>query len=812
MFRLFVISVSLLCFTLSQEHPSIHQEQLEYYNSNYILLERSNESEPIAPITPRDRDPSHEVFGYHPYWMGTSWTNYNFDIISTLAYFSAEATATGELVDLHGWPVNSLINEAHVHGVEVVLCVTLFSNSGLTTLLSNPEYRQNLIDNLLIQVQAGNADGVNVDFESFPASQKENMVTFITDLTNTFHQEIPGSQVTLAMPPVDWNDAWDYHALASISDGLFIMGYNYHWSGSSTTGPNSPLSGSGYTLTWTLLDYLEKTDHQSEKLIMGYPYYGFEWPAVSNLPGATTTGTGDAQFYLEMEGSALSFGKLWHESSQTPWYNYENNGWYQGWYDDSLSLSLKYDLAIENDLKGIGIWALGYDGNNTELWDLLHAKFGNAAPPTTPGRLTVKNVGEGSIKIEFHGAQTASEFIVLRGYLEDGGELDTLGIFSERPILIDDLNNGETYFLSIVAANIFGTSNQTEMLGVVPSSSPVSCLIVNGFDRVDGTNNTFDFIRQHGSAIQEHGYAFDSATNEAVIENDIDMMDYQFVDWILGEEGTANSTFSGFEQEIAKTFLEDGRFLFVSGSEIGYDLANQGSVNDNQFYEYYLKADYISDAAGGSQGTYSGYGVNNSIFNGITNITFDNGSQGTYDVDWPDGIKPVGGANICAKYNNTDYDTRGGMGIEYVGPFGSSSQTGGLVYLAVGFETIYPESKRTELMEMILNLFNSQLVIDKPIASLTPLSLSIYRLYPNPANMSITLEFFSSAPRENTSIIVTDILGRVVKNITVTSVSQHQTWNWNGMDDQGLQVPTGLYIISIANDSQIKSRKLSILK
>ena len=129
MFRLFVISVSLLCFTLSQEHPSIHQEQLEYYNSNYILPERSNESEPIAPITPRDRDPSHEVFGYHPYWMGTSWTNYNFDIISTLAYFSAEATATGELVDLHGWPVNSLINEAHVHGGEVVLCLTLFSNS-----------------------------------------------------------------------------------------------------------------------------------------------------------------------------------------------------------------------------------------------------------------------------------------------------------------------------------------------------------------------------------------------------------------------------------------------------------------------------------------------------------------------------------------------------------------------------------------------------------------------------------------------------------------------------------------------------------
>ena len=812
MFRPFVVSVSLFCLILSQEHLGIHQEQLEYYNSNYILPTRSNESDPIEPISPRDRDPSHEVFGYHPYWMGTSWTNYNFNIISTLAYFSAEATATGELEDLHGWPVNSLINEAHAHGTEVVLCVTLFSNSELTTLLSSPSYRQNLINNLLTQVQAGNADGVNVDFESFPASQKENMVTFITDLTNTFHQEIPGSQITLAMPAVDWNDAWDYHALASISDGLFIMGYNYHWSGSSTTGPNSPLSGSGYTLTWTLLDYLEKTDHQSEKLILGYPYYGFEWPAVSNLPGATTTGTGDAQFYLEMEGSALSFGKLWHGSSQTPWYNYENNGWYQGWYDDSLSLSLKYDLALENDLKGIGIWALGYDGNNTELWDLLHAKFGDTSPPTTPGRLTIKNVGNGSIKIDFQGAQTASEFIVLRGYLENDSVVDTLGTFSERPILIGGLNNSEIYFLSIIAVNGFGTSDRTEMLGVVPSAGPVSFLIVNGFDRVDGTNNTFDFVRQHGSAIQDHGYAFDSASNEAIIENDIDMMDYQFVDWILGEEGTSTSSFSGSEQGNIEAYLENGRFLFVSGSEIGYDLSGQGSVSDDEFYENYLKANYISDDAGGGQTIYSGYGVNNSIFNAINSITFDNGNHGTYDVDWPDGIKPVGEATICAKYDDIDYDTRGGMGIEYVGPFGSSDQTGGLVYLAVGFETIYPESKRAEIMGKIIDLFNSQLNTDESTSNLAPSSLSIYRLYPNPTNTSITLEFSSSGKETNTHIIVTDIIGRVIENVFLIQGSTKQTWTWDGIDDQGQQIPTGLYVISITNGAQTRSQKFTVLK
>ena len=374
-FTLFIAVIILQTFIYSQGYSGIHQMQSEYYKKHYDESSRQQESGSIQPNQPRERTPSHEVFGYHPYWMGTSWQNYNFDLISTLAFFSAEANATGGLDNLHEWPSTGLINEAHAHGTNVVLCVTLFSNSNLVTLLSNLQYRQNLIDNLLYQVQLGNADGVNVDFESFPASQKENMVIFITDLTETFHSEIPGSQVTLAMPAVDWSDGWNYNALASISDGLFIMGYAYHWSGSSTSGPNSPLTGSGYTLTWTVNDYLNKTNNQADKLILGVPYYGFEWPTETNQAGSQTTGSGSAKFYAEMEGRALSYGKLWHESSQTPWYRYENPNWIQGWYDDSLSLSLKYDFAMDQNLKGVGMWALGYDGSNSELWNLLYAKF-----------------------------------------------------------------------------------------------------------------------------------------------------------------------------------------------------------------------------------------------------------------------------------------------------------------------------------------------------------------------------------------------------------------------------------------------------
>ena len=807
-----LIFITMSLFSFGQERPSIHQIQLEYYNDNYTAPPDQRTNEPIILNQPRNVTPTREVFGYHPYWMGTAWQNYNYNLLSTIAYFSAEATATGDLNNLHGWPVTGLINIAHNNGVDVVLCVTLFSNSDLVTLLSNATYRQNLINNLLTQVQAGNADGVNVDFESFPASQKQNMVQFITDLTNTFHTEIPGSQVTLATPAVDWNDGWDYNALATISDGLFIMGYDYYYSGSSSTGPNAPLTGGGYTVSWTVNDYLNKTNNQADKLIIGCPYFGFEWPAASSSAGASTTDTGSAKFYAEMEGNALSYGKLWHESSQTPWYRYQNPNWIQGWYDDSLSLSLKYDFAINNDLLGVGVWAMGYDGSNPELWDLLSAKFGANAPPTTPSRLIIKNVGSGDVMIDFQGAQAADIYIALRGYL-DNNTLDTLGIYTQRPIIIDNLTAGEPYFLSISATNDFGSSPQTELLGVIPTTGNVKCLIINGFDRVNGTTNTFDYIKQHGSAFHAQGYPFDNATNEAVIDGDIDLDNYAVVDWILGEEGTATSSFTGAEQDLVESYLENGGFLFASGSEIGYDLASQGSTSDGQFFQNYLKANYISDAAGGQQGTYSGYGVTNSLFDGISDITFDNGTHGTYDVDWPDGIKPVNGAEVCAKYNDVDYATRGGMGISYTGTFGNSSENGGVVFISVGFETIYPESKRDQLLDRILNFYETELSIANNSQVALPEAVSIHALYPNPTNSSLTLEFLTDLNNEVVQIAIIDILGRQVKTVNISLAGTYKhTWVWDGLDDHNRELPTGIYILTLTSGQTIDTRKITILK
>jgi len=134
-----------------------------------------------------------------------------------------------------------------------------------------------------------------------------------------------------------------------------------------------------------------------------------------------------------------------------------------------------------------------------------------------------------------------------------------------------------------------------------------------------------------------------------------------------------------------------------------------------------------------------------------------------------------------------------------------------LVYLAVGFETIYPESKRNELMMEIMNFYQSQLEIGDNLPAPMPSSLVIDKLYPNPTNTSLTIKF-SSMLNETIIITITDILGRVVKQSTLTSIQNKTSFTWDGLDQKGQPSPTGLYLVSISNGKTIESRKVTLLK
>ena len=281
----------------------------------------------------------------------------------------------GDIINNHNWENLYFIEFAQSQGVKVKLCATLFGQESLTTLLSNYFNRQNAINNLLDLVVNAGADGIDIDFELVPASQRENLVLFMQELSFAFHNELDDPIITMATPAIDWSNAWDYESLAAITDGLFIMGYNYFYSGSSNAGPVAPLGGYFYDIEYTVNDYLDKTNNQTDKLILGLPYYGYDWPVINDFINSETTGYGTARTYAEARNLSQFHENFWHDISNSSWFTYLNNQWRQTWYDDSLSLSFKYQFAKEKDLQGIGIWALGYDDNYNELWDVLENHF-----------------------------------------------------------------------------------------------------------------------------------------------------------------------------------------------------------------------------------------------------------------------------------------------------------------------------------------------------------------------------------------------------------------------------------------------------
>ena len=323
---------------------------------------------------------THKVYGYYPYWS-SGWQNLRFELLSTLAYFSSGLSELGVITSSNGWggaSVNALVTAAKQAGVRVVQTITNFDNAAVGRLLADPARRNTAINSIIAEVSRGGGQGVNIDFEFVPVAQKATFVTFMRDLTTRMHAAIPGSEVTLATPSVDWTGAYDYDQLALHTDGMMIMAYGYHWTG-GPPGPLAPLVSaapwSGHDLTWTVNDYLQNGATR-DKLILGLPFYGTDWPTTSATVPGTRTGNGHSVVYKSARLEAQRYGRRWDAPSSTPYYVYQSDGgWRQAFYDDGESFDAKLGLIKNRGLAGVGIWALAYDGDRPELFDAIERQL-----------------------------------------------------------------------------------------------------------------------------------------------------------------------------------------------------------------------------------------------------------------------------------------------------------------------------------------------------------------------------------------------------------------------------------------------------
>jgi hypothetical protein len=435
-------------------------------------------------------------------------------------------------------------------------------------------------------------------------------------------------------------------------------------------------------------------------------------------------------------------------------------------------------------------------------------------PPAIPELKSVRLLPWGKIQIQWYPSLEGG----LRGYRimksTDGNSwLDTL--VNENIVGPNDTSytfsplsgKGALYFqlfavdtqqtVNIEGKPDFVMSQPSDVYGTTYGTNR-TVLIVDAFDRIGSwPQGQHPFARNYGNAITTQDVGWETAVNDAIQSGEIKVEDYFIVMYMCGDDSDREEALSNIELLRIKQYLERGGKLFISGSEIGYDLGRSGRP-DIALYNTIFKALY----AGDDSGVRSCTGSSGSLFDGIT-FTFGAATEDTYLEDFPDYITPYNGSQTVLLYQNTTKVA----GISFIGLFTpESSLPCRLIYFAFPFETIYPFQSRISVMDKILGYFLVMDVENDKFASL-PTIFNLHQNYPNPFNPTTTIRY--ELPKSSlVTLKVFDLLGREVATLVNEQKSTGRysvTWDASSM-------ASGIYFYKINAGEFREAKRLILLK
>ncbi len=276
-----------------------------------------------------------------------------------LLVFSYGFTFEGELVppqqdDL--W----LVEECWKRGVEPVLVLTPFSggafnNQLVKVLTENDVIQEKVIDQLYRAVEDNGYAGVNIDFEYILPENKVKFAQFVGRVRKQMSEGGYRTSVAVA-PKVSETqkgllvEGLDYYLLGENADYVFLMTYEWGY----TYGP--PMAVAPADKVRQVLEYAV-TKIPEEKLIMGIPNYGYDWPLPyeRGMTRARTIGNVEAVRIAAETAVEIRYAQI----AQSPWFTYVDAGQsHEVWFEDPRSIMAKIDLAREFGISGIVYWNL----------------------------------------------------------------------------------------------------------------------------------------------------------------------------------------------------------------------------------------------------------------------------------------------------------------------------------------------------------------------------------------------------------------------------------------------------------------------
>ena len=361
-----------------------------------------------------------EVFGYATGGSlgdpNIGYTTWNFDLLSTVAYFAIHVQYDGQLVGDSNFGVwdsstfANFLNTAHAHGTKVVVAIT---GPNIPVEMCDALYNdQTTIAQLTNQMKAKGVDGVNIDYEGQigncrnvvnPAldnmSNQTLMVRFAKDMRAALDAIKPGYYLSMATysGSASANDGFfNIPELDPYVDSFFVMAYDMDQANqgypplsncsSFCMAPVSPLANYYWNDTTSMTQYSSLVG--PGKVILGQPYYGRVACVGSPADHATATGSVDAATYTgaasvisspDVQAGSYSV----HRNATDPngqdrwdsWYDLSLGCWREMYWSDTTTLGIRYNFVNQMGLRGVGIWTLNYGGGSSELWSALSTYF-----------------------------------------------------------------------------------------------------------------------------------------------------------------------------------------------------------------------------------------------------------------------------------------------------------------------------------------------------------------------------------------------------------------------------------------------------
>jgi spore germination protein len=317
---------------------------------------------PPAP-TQQKFDPTKKiVIGYYENpWPGTpAWTgsfptleNYH-DEMTGIAPYWYTVQGDGSIASKESQQV---INFAKSKQLKMYALVTNKHDESDAILL-NEKIRTIAVTNLVKLAQEKQIDGVNIDFELLKPYHKTGLAALMADLYPQL-KKLNKTVIISVFPKVDIatdvTAAYDYPNLVKNTDYLQIMAYDQHWA-TATPGPVAAIGWVEDNLTEAI-----KQTGGPQKIILGIPAYGYDWPDKNRTHAETVT-------YTLAVNRAKKLGAeiRWENGAKAPYYTYATH---EVWFESAESAKYKLDLVKKYNIAGIAIWRLGQE--DPKLWDVI---------------------------------------------------------------------------------------------------------------------------------------------------------------------------------------------------------------------------------------------------------------------------------------------------------------------------------------------------------------------------------------------------------------------------------------------------------